>query len=111
MFHSPSCSNLMFVLEDEEKKFMVHIMVVTHGPLAQAMKESSAMFFGSMADSLTTLGLFPTDSPEGLKDKIADKVKETDDGDGVLTCQDLQNLQHTAPGADIIEDIKNRLCL
>ena len=43
MFHSPSCSNLMFVLEDEEKKFMVHIMVVTHGPLAQAMKESSAI--------------------------------------------------------------------
>lgn len=33
------------------------------------------------------------------------------DGDGVLTCQDLQNIQHTAPGADIIEDIKNRLCL
>ena len=89
MFHSPSCSNLMFVLEDEEKKFMVHIMVVTHGPLAQAMKESSAMFFGSMADSLTTLGLFPTDSPEGLKDKIADKVKETDDGDGVLIFVDI----------------------
>ena len=32
---------------------MVHILIVTHGPLAQALKESSAMFFGAMADDLT----------------------------------------------------------
>lgn len=68
---------------------MVKIMIVTHGPLAQAMKDSSAMFFGSMADSLTTLGLFPTDSPEALKDRITDKVKEIDDGDGVLIFVDI----------------------
>lgn len=68
---------------------MVHIMIVTHGPLAGAFKESAAMFFGDAADNLTTLGLFPTDSPEGLKDKIADKVNEIDDGDGVLVFVDI----------------------
>lgn len=68
---------------------MVHIMIVTHGPLAQAFKESSAMFFGSASDNLTTLGLFPTDSPEGLKDKIVNKVNEIDDGDGVLVFVDI----------------------
>lgn len=68
---------------------MVRIMIVTHGPLAQAMKDSTAMFFGSMADSLTTLGLFPTDSPEALKDRIIEKVNEIDDGDGVLIFVDI----------------------
>jgi PTS system mannose-specific IIA component len=68
---------------------MVHILIVTHGPLAQAMKESSAMFFGTMADEIATLGLFPTDSPEELKDKIVNKVKEIDDGDGVMIFVDI----------------------
>ena len=45
---------------------MVRIMIVTHGPLAQAFKESAAMFFGSAADNLVTLGLFPTDNGEGV---------------------------------------------
>ena len=68
---------------------MVHILIVTHGPLAQALKESSAMFFGSATDDLETLGLFPTDSPEALKDKISDKVNAIDDGDGVLILVDI----------------------
>ena len=56
---------------------MVHILIVTHGPLAQALKESSAMFFGSATDDLETLGLFPTDSPEALKDKISRSEEHT----------------------------------
>ncbi|NBK93673.1 PTS sugar transporter subunit IIA [bacterium 1XD21-13] len=68
---------------------MVRIMIVTHGPLAQAFKESAAMFFGSAADNLVTLGLFPTDSPEGLKDKIVEKVNEIDNGEGVLVFVDI----------------------
>lgn len=68
---------------------MVNILIVTHGPLAQALKESAAMFFGDAADKLATLGLFPTDSPEALMDKIIDKVNEIDDGDGVVIFVDI----------------------
>lgn len=68
---------------------MVHILIVTHGPLAQALKESAAMFFGSMTENLSTMGLFPTDSPEALKDKIVDEVNKIDDGDGVLVFVDI----------------------
>lgn len=68
---------------------MVHILIVTHGPLAQALKESSAMFFGSMADDLSTIGLFPTDSPEELKDRIVEEVNKIDDGEGVMIFVDI----------------------
>lgn len=68
---------------------MVNILIVTHGPLAQALKESSAMFFGDASEKLAVLGLFPTDSPEDLMEKIIDKVNEIDDGDGVLIFVDM----------------------
>lgn len=68
---------------------MVKIMIVTHGPLAQAMKDSAAMFFGSMTDHVTALGLFPTDSPEALKEKIAAQIEQLDEGDGVLLFVDI----------------------
>ncbi len=68
---------------------MVNILIVTHGPLAQALKESSAMFFGDAAENLATLGLFPSDSPDELMEKIIDKVNEIDDGDGVLIFVDI----------------------
>ena len=92
---------------------MVHIMIVTHGPLAQALKESSAMFFGSAADNLTTLGLFPTDSPEGLKDKIVEKVNEIDDGDGVLVFVDIfagSPFNMTAMAIDELKDTHKIQC-
>ena len=47
---------------------MIKILIVTHGPLAQALKESSAMFFGSMSNDVETIGLYPTDNPEDLKE-------------------------------------------
>ena len=49
---------------------MIKILIVTHGPLAQALKESSAMFFGSMSNDVETIGLYPTDNPEDLKEAI-----------------------------------------
>ncbi|MFR5079593.1 MAG: PTS sugar transporter subunit IIA [[Clostridium] innocuum] len=62
---------------------MIKILIVTHGPLAQALKESSAMFFGSMSNDVETIGLYPTDNPEDLKEAICEKVEAIDTGDGV----------------------------
>ena len=49
---------------------MIRILVVTHGQLAQGLKESARMFFGDMVDDLNTIGLFPGDSPEALQEEI-----------------------------------------
>ena len=68
---------------------MVKILVVTHGPLADGLKESARMFFGDIVDDLNTMGLFPDESPEKLEEKIKEKVQEIDDGDGVLIFVDI----------------------
>ena len=61
---------------------MVNILIVTHGPLAGAFKESARMFFGDAVDKLETIGLFPSESPE-------DKVAQIDSGDGVIIFVDI----------------------
>lgn len=68
---------------------MIKLLLVTHGPLAGAFKESAAMFFGEATENITTLGLFPTDGPEALKEKISESVKKIDDGDGVMIFVDI----------------------
>lgn len=68
---------------------MIKLMIVTHGPLADALKESSAMFFGSMSKEVETIGLYPTDNPEELKEKICEKVESMDDGDGIMVFVDI----------------------
>lgn len=68
---------------------MIQILIVTHGELAEALKTSSKMFFGDMSDSLETIGLFPTDSPDSLQEKIKDKIQEIDDGSGVMIFVDI----------------------
>lgn len=68
---------------------MIKILIVTHGPLAQALKESSAMFFGSMSNDVETIGLYPNDNPEDLKEAICEHVERIDTGDGVLVFVDI----------------------
>lgn len=68
---------------------MIKILVVTHGQLAEGLKESARMFFGDMVDDLNTVGLFPGDSPETLQNKVVQKINEIDDGDGVLVFVDI----------------------
>jgi PTS system mannose-specific IIA component len=70
---------------------MVNILIVSHGPLADAFRESLEMFFGKDAETVSTLGLYPMDNPESLQEKIVEKVKEIDDGDGVLILVDIPN--------------------
>jgi PTS system mannose-specific IIA component len=67
---------------------MVKLMIVTHGPMADAMKESAAMFFGDVND-IETIGLFPNDSLEELQNKINNAIKRIDDGDGSLIFVDI----------------------
>lgn len=68
---------------------MVKLLIVTHGPLAGALRESSKMFFGEAGEVIEAVELFPTDSPEALKEKIEEKIREIDDGSGVLIFVDI----------------------
>lgn len=67
----------------------MRLLVVTHGPLATAMKESARMFFGDMVDEIGTLELYPTDSPEGLLESITNYIQIYEEE--VLILVDIQS--------------------
>lgn len=56
---------------------MIKLIIVTHGPLADAFKESGAMFFGDQVDQVATIGLLPTKSPEVLEEEIKAAVVQS----------------------------------
>lgn len=56
---------------------MIKLIIVTHGPLADAFKESGAMFFGNQVDQVATIGLLPTKSPEVLEKEIKAAVVQS----------------------------------
>ena len=62
---------------------MIQILIVTHGPLAEALKVSAGMFFPQASD-ITALSLNPQDNPLELKDRIVAEVRKVNEGDGVL---------------------------
>ena len=57
---------------------MIQILIVTHGPLAEALKVSAGMFF-PQAEQIATLSLNPQDNPMELKDRIVAKVREIEE--------------------------------
>ena len=67
---------------------MIQILIGTHGPLAEALKVSAGMFF-PQAEKIATLSLNPQDNPMELKDRIVAKVREIEEGEGVLMFVDL----------------------
>ena len=67
---------------------MIQILIVTHGPLAEALKVSAGMFF-PQASGIATLSLNPQDNPLELKDRIVTEVRKVNEGDGVLIFVDL----------------------
>lgn len=68
---------------------MVKFLIVTHGPLAGAFKESARMFFGDEVEKINTIGLFPEDSVDALKDKIIESIKKNYTEDGIMIFVDI----------------------
>ena len=85
---------------------MIKILIVTHGPLAGALRDSAAMFFGDQADDICTIGLFPTENPEDLKDKICSEIKSKDNGDGFLLFIDIFGGSPFNMAALAVEELK-----
>lgn len=86
---------------------MVKLLIVTHGPFAEALKESARMFFGDSVNKIATIGLFPTDSPESLQGKITDEIVSNDEGDGYMIFVDVFGGSPFNMSALAIEDLKN----
>ncbi|MBQ4375549.1 MAG: PTS sugar transporter subunit IIA [Erysipelotrichales bacterium] len=68
---------------------MVGILIVTHGPLANAFKESARMFFDEVADRIQTIGLYPGDTIEDLEGKITNAICNRYDEDGMMVFVDM----------------------
>lgn len=58
---------------------MTKLLIITHGPLAEAFKESAEMFFGDTANQITAIGLYPTKNPDELKTEIEAAIEEVED--------------------------------
>ena len=69
---------------------MVGIILVSHGQLAEGMIDSARMFFGEEGlEQVTSVALFPGESPETFDEKLTKARKEVDVGEGVVILADL----------------------
>jgi PTS system mannose-specific IIA component len=67
---------------------MVGVLIITHGPLASALLESSAMLIGKN-DHVETLSLAEGCDMTELNSRILESVQRLDTGSGVLILTDL----------------------
>ena len=67
---------------------MIPIILVTHGPFAKSIIESSEMLVGK-SEKLEAISLCPNDSFEGFQEEIILKAEELDEGTGVLILVDV----------------------
>jgi len=67
---------------------LIPIILVTHGPLAQSIIESSEMLVGK-SEKLAAISLNPSDNFEGFQHEIITRAKDMDEGAGVLILVDL----------------------
>ena len=68
---------------------MINILIVSHGALADGLKDSAAMFFGDGAEKISTLGLYPGDTIEDLQSKIETIIREKCTEDGMMIFVDM----------------------
>ena len=68
---------------------MKGIVLMSHGPLAAGMHETSKLFMGDDIPQYTYLCLNAGDSPEDFDAALAEKIKEVDTGEGVILIADL----------------------
>jgi len=67
---------------------MTGILVIAHGNLARELVKV-ATFILEEGEGVFPLDIHPTESPEGIKDRIEKALREADQGQGVLILTDL----------------------
>jgi len=55
------------------------IIIMGHGPLPSALKESAKMLLGKVAEDIVTIELYPQDTAEKIKQKLEDTLQTTEE--------------------------------
>lgn len=86
---------------------MTKVIIVTHGPLADAFKESGKMFFREQSEKIISIGLYPENSPTDLLEKINRQVDLIED-DPILFLVDIFGGTPFNTVALLIEEYKDK---
>lgn len=68
---------------------MKGILIISHGKLAEGMADSLRLFSGREIEQMDYLCLKQNDSLDDFQDRLGEKIKELDRGDGVWILTDL----------------------
>jgi mannose PTS system EIIA component len=68
---------------------VIGIVVVAHGPLANALVDTTEFIIGSRLEAIKALEVTPDGSPKELKSALVAALAQVDDGDGVLVLVDM----------------------
>ena len=67
---------------------MTGIILISHGPLAEGMLESSRLFFGDSLGAVEAVTL-KGDDPDEVEQLLLQAVRNVDEGDGIIILCDL----------------------
>lgn len=67
---------------------MINILIATHGPLADALVETSQFIIGSEV-AIETVSLYIGDSPDDFKQKVSSKIDTLSNENGLVILTDL----------------------
>ena len=69
---------------------MVGVVIISHGDMSKGMLNSAGMFFDETGlQNVTSVSLYPADSPEDFDVKLTEAINGVDTGDGVVVLCDL----------------------
>lgn len=68
---------------------MVGVLLISHGILADGMRETAKVFFGPEIPAFDSLCLETSETAESYREKLIAKVDEMDQGEGVIVIADL----------------------
>ena|SRR4030067_876555 len=67
---------------------MVGVLIVSHGGLAEALISEVQFLIGKL-QKVKGVSIWPKESEKEIRDRIREKMKEVDDGDGVVILTDI----------------------
>ena len=67
---------------------MIGVVIVTHYHLAEEFLQAVQLIVGRL-ENFSAIGLDPTASPESMRTRIDEAIREADQGDGVLMLVDM----------------------
>ena len=70
---------------------MKSVLLISHGPLAEGMIKTLEMFFGNDIPQLDSLTLKKDDTAEDFRERLLNKVKDLNSGDGIIVFADATN--------------------